>query len=124
VSVPPAPRLRLDASTATTASTSPTDRSGATSSPAPEDETPPNTSLVEELLDDSVLFSFTANESASFACSLDGAAYSSCGSPTRYVDLEAGWHTFAVRATDGAGNVDPTPAEVRWLASEGHSALP
>ena len=62
------------------------------------------------------MLTFGANESATFACSLDEAAYTPCDSPTRYADLHPGWHTFAVRATDAAGNVDPTPAEVRWLA--------
>jgi hypothetical protein len=35
--------------------------------------------------------------------------------------VRSGWHTFAVRATDAAGNVDPNPAEVRWHATEGGS---
>ena len=29
--------------------------------------------------------------------------------------LSLGSHTFQVRAIDGAGNVDPTPAEYTWL---------
>jgi len=95
----------------------------ATPSTTPEDRTPPNTVLSEEFPDgDAAQFSFSANESASFSCSLDGAAYTSCDSPTRYSDLDPGWHTFAVRATDAAGNVDPSPAEVRWRASRGRSA--
>jgi hypothetical protein len=88
----------------------------------PEDGTPPNTSLSEEYpAEDSAQFSFSANESASFSCSLDGAAFTSCASPTVYSDLAPGWHTFAVRATDAAGNVDPSPAEARWLATKGRS---
>ena len=103
------------------ASSSP--HSDASSSPTPEDQTPPNTSLFEELLGgDSALFSFSANEPATFTCSLDGAAYASCDSPRTYSDLDSGWHTLAVRATDAARNVDPSPAEVRWHASEGRLA--
>jgi len=105
-----------------TPSTSPS-QPGATASTTPEDTTPPETSLSEEFpARDAALFSFGANESASFTCSLDGAAYTSCDSPTLYSDLDPGWHTFAVRATDAAGNVDPSPAETRWHARAGRSA--
>ena len=105
-----------------TPSTSPS-QPGATASTTPEDTTPPETSLSEEFpAGDAASFSFSANEPASFTCSLDGAAYTSCDSPTRYSDLDPGWHTFAVRATDAAGNVDPSPAETRWHARDGRSA--
>lgn len=94
------------------------------SSPTPEDRIPPDTSLVEELLDgDEALFSFSATEPASFSCSLDGSAYVSCDSHSTYDDLDPGWHTLAVRATDRAGNVDPSPAEHRWHSSAGAGAL-
>ena len=94
------------------------------SSPTPEDRIPPDTSLVEEVLDgDEALFSFSATEPASFTCSLDGSAYVSCDSHSTYDDLDPGWHTLAVRATDAAGNVDPSPAEHRWHASAGAGAL-
>lgn len=89
-----------------------------TSSAPTEDRTPPNTSLSEDFPEgDAATFSFSASEPASFTCSLDGAAYTSCDSPTSYWGLDSGWHTFAVRATDAAGNVDPTPATSRWHAS-------
>jgi hypothetical protein len=102
---------------------------GETSSPstgtAPRragDTTPPETSLSEAFPDaDAGRFLFSANEAASFTCSLDGAAYSSCDSPTRYADLDPGWHTFAVRATDAAGNIDPSPAKTRWHANKGNA---
>lgn len=67
------------------------------------------------------LFWLSADEAASFACSLDGAAYSPCDSPMRYSDLDPGWHTFAVRAVDAAGNADPSPARTRWLVTDAHS---
>jgi hypothetical protein len=60
-------------------------------------------------------FSFGASETgSSFQCSLDGAAFASCTSPKSYSGLAAGSHTFQVRATDAAGNTDPTPAAYSW----------
>jgi hypothetical protein len=53
---------------------------------------------------------FTADESATFACSLDGGTWSLCDSPKTYTGLMRGWHTISARATDPAGNVDPSPA--------------
>jgi hypothetical protein len=101
---------------------SPSPQPSATASTTPEDQTPPDTGLSEEYPDsDSAVFSFTANEPASFTCSLDGAAYAPCDSPASYSALDPGWHTFAVRATDAAGNVDPSPASVRWRTGPAHS---
>lgn len=95
---------------------------GATASATAADRTPPDTNLSEEYpAGDAARFSFSADEAASFTCSLDGAAYTPCDSPTSLRDLHPGWHTFAVRATDAAGNVDPSPAEVRWRATGGNS---
>jgi hypothetical protein len=60
-------------------------------------------------------FSFTSTESGStFQCSVDGAAYRPCASPTTYHGLSASDHQFAVRAIDAADNVDPTPATRAW----------
>jgi subtilisin-like proprotein convertase family protein len=58
----------------------------------------------------SATFTFSASEQAGFDCKLDGGAYSPCGSPAIYTALADGPHTFAVRATDPAGNVDASPA--------------
>jgi hypothetical protein len=54
-------------------------------------------------------FEFTADEKATFTCSVDGGSWSSCTSGVTVDGLSAGWHTFAVRATDSAGNTDPSP---------------
>jgi hypothetical protein len=58
---------------------------------------------------------FSASTSATFECSLDGVAYSSCTSPYSYSNLANGQHTFSVRATDSsnAGNVS-TPVSISW----------
>jgi hypothetical protein len=47
-------------------------------------------------------------------CSLDGAEFSKCKSTQDYTGLAPGRHVFSVRARDGAGNVDPTPAVRTW----------
>jgi CSLREA domain-containing protein len=61
--------------------------------------------------DNDPAFTFSADEAgATFECALDGGGYVSCISPMAYTDVADGSHTFEVRATDAAGNTDPTPA--------------
>jgi hypothetical protein len=56
-------------------------------------------------------FSFSADQAGStFDCRIDGGAWAACTSPQTVAALADGDHTFEVRATDPAGNADPTPA--------------
>jgi hypothetical protein len=60
-------------------------------------------------------FSFSSDDSNdTFECSLDGEPFAPCASPKDYSALPDGRHTFRVRATDAAGNVDSTPARRIW----------
>lgn len=60
-------------------------------------------------------FAFSSNErSAKLECSLDSIPFSPCTSPQEYSGLAQGRHVFRVRAVDGGGNVDPTPARRKW----------
>jgi Ca2+-binding RTX toxin-like protein len=68
------------------------------------------------------MFEFTATDTGgstvrSFQCSLDGAAYATCDSGVIFRDLTDGRHTFAVRATDGVGNVESPAAAYEWEVS-------
>jgi hypothetical protein len=51
-----------------------------------------------------VIFGFTVSDGA-VGCSLDGGDFAACATPFAK-NLAAGAHQFAVRATDGAGNVE------------------
>ena len=60
-------------------------------------------------------FGFVSTEpNTTFACSLDGKAFKPCSSPQSYKGLKRTKHTFAVRAIDAVGNLDPTPAQRSW----------
>ncbi len=72
-------------------------------------------------------FEFTGSDQGAagvggFACALDGAAFQACTSPTVLAGpLADGPHTFAVRASDTLGNVDPTPATFTWTVAPAHA---
>ena len=64
---------------------------------------------------DSATFSFSSSvPGATFECSLDGTAFETCVSPKLYSGLTEGEHAFRVKATDGAGNAEPTAASRGW----------
>jgi hypothetical protein len=59
-------------------------------------------------------FAFAADQpGARFECKLDKARFRPCRSPFSR-RAKPGRHTFQVRAVNGAGAVDPTPASFRW----------
>jgi hypothetical protein len=82
------------------------------------DTTAPETTIdsgpTGETTSTSATFEFSSNELGTFQCNLDGGAFVACDSPQTYTDLTLGPHTFQVRATDLASNVDPTPATRDW----------
>ena len=60
-------------------------------------------------------FTFDSSEAGStFECSLDAAAFNACASPLNVTGLSEGTHTFAVKATDPAGNTDTNSAGYSW----------
>src|SRR5207302_1206119 len=83
------------------------------------DTTPPHTTTTPDpparSTSSTASFSFAATEAPSRrACQLDGGAFTPCVSPQSYSALGYGSHSFQVRATDAAGNTDPTPASYTW----------
>lgn len=65
-------------------------------------------------------FAFTGNDGAgsgvaSFECQIDGiGGFTTCTSGASFGPLTDGLHTLEVRAVDGAGNSDSTPASYTW----------
>ncbi|MBX7055377.1 MAG: immune inhibitor A, partial [Pyrinomonadaceae bacterium] len=77
----------------------------------------------------SATFTFSGTDSAmaavaSFECKLDGGSFGACTSPKNYAGLINGSHTFEVRAVDGVGNVDPSPASYTWTVNVGPTPTP
>ena len=59
-----------------------------------------------------VTFKFSADDPfAKFECKLDKKPYKSCKPPKTFKGLKRGPHTFRVRAVDGDGHRDPSPAK-------------
>ncbi|MSM38917.1 MAG: hypothetical protein GJT30_04750 [Geobacter sp.] len=59
-------------------------------------------------------FGFSADESATFRCSVDNGTEFACTSPLTLSALLGGNHSFKVYAVDLAGNVDPAPPTYAW----------
>lgn len=89
------------------------------------DTTPPNTVIDSGPPSPtgltSVDFTFHSTEGGStLECQLDGGGFGPCTSPKHYDNVSVlGAHSFDVRATDGAGNTDPTPATFNWTVVSG-----
>ncbi len=83
------------------------------------DNTPPETTIesgpaASTTAADATLSFSSPDAGATFACSLDAAAFATCSSPKTHSGLPVGSHTFRVRGIDTAGNIDPTPATYTW----------
>jgi hypothetical protein len=68
-------------------------------------------------------FSFAGEAGATFACAIDGGAFTACTSPKPYSGLATGSHTFQVRQTDTAGNAGPA-ASYTWMIDTTPPAAP
>jgi hypothetical protein len=83
-------------------------------------DAPPNTSIVSgppaTTTDTHAWVSFAATEDVpGYRCAIDsGDDYYFCGSNQVYNDLPLGMHELRVWAVDDGGNVDPTPAVMKW----------
>jgi hypothetical protein len=93
------------------------------------DTTPPETTITAappaSTTATSASFSFTSSEAgSSFQCKLDAGSYGACTSPKSYSGLAVAGHTFSVKATDTAGNTDPTPAVFSWSVTGGSTSGP
>ena len=90
----------------------------------PLDTTPPETSIsagpASMTGSTSATFFLAASETgSSFECALDNEEeWEACTSRKSYSGLSLGSHQFWVRATDAAGNVDPTPATRSWTIED------
>ncbi|QRK07268.1 hypothetical protein JQX13_45715 [Archangium violaceum] len=59
-------------------------------------------------------FSSTSSDVVGFECALNGGSFATCTSGVEYTGLAQGLRSFAVRAVDGAGNKDGSPATHSW----------
>lgn len=92
--------------------------------PLPPDTTPADTTAPDTTISTSpqnrlngaaALYRFSSNESSvTFQCKVDRKPFKPCTSPFRIRRLREGRHSFKVKATDAAGNVDATPASDRF----------
>ena len=85
------------------------------------DTTPPETTIRSgpsgQVADLNPTFAFSASEAgASFQCRVDQEPFAACSPPITTRRLKPGPHSFEVRATDAAGNVDASPARRSFTA--------
>ncbi|RYU09656.1 hypothetical protein [Nocardioides iriomotensis] len=89
------------------------EESGSSTAPAPAPATGPETTAVTDLAAAGTwTVVLTSDTVASFECSLDGGAWTACGPVATFTGLSKGKHTLAVRAIDGSGTPDSTPAQL------------
>jgi hypothetical protein len=69
-------------------------------------------------------FALSAGPGATFECRLDGGGWEACASPLELTGLGVGTHVLRVRATDPAGNVDPTEAVWTWTIAAAPVVVP
>jgi hypothetical protein len=87
------------------------------------DTTPPETTLLSKPPDPSesasASFTYSSNEpGSSFECKLDEGGFTTCpATGITYSALGNGVHSFQVRARDGSGNVDESPAGHSWTVA-------
>jgi hypothetical protein len=91
---------------------------------AAPDTTAPETTITDQppalSLSTDAQFAFSASDNVTaasalaFQCRLDAGAWAPCTSPATYHGLALLGHTFSVRASDAAGNVDASPATFSW----------
>lgn len=62
----------------------------------------------------SAAFTVTSNETATYQCRLDTAAFAACSAAPTFNNLAAGTHAVSARAKDVVGNTDATPATWTW----------
>ena len=114
--------LTLLTTTISAAMASPAGAAPGPKPPKTRDTTAPQTTLTAgpaaSTTSTSASFSFTSSEPGSFECALDAAAFAGCTSPKSYGGLAIGGHTFQVRARDGAGNIDASPASATWQITD------
>ena len=95
-------------------------RRGSSSRSLSVDTTRPETSIASKPANPSnstsASFTYTSTESGTFECRLDGGSFAACPNAGKgYSGLAQGSHTFEVRAIDGVGLTDQTPASYTWI---------
>ena len=91
-------------------------RDEAFAAPAPDTSIDAKPGLLSK--DTTAVLEFSSNvQNTEFQCSFDGGAYVGCLSPIKRRSLVDGGHTFCVRAVDGAGTKDDTPACYSWTVN-------
>lgn len=107
------PRVSATPTVGPTGGSASASKAPTTSAPSPADEAAPETTASTSAVSgDSWTVAVSADEPASYECSLDGGAFESCGSSTTFSGLDRGRHSLTARAIDASGNTDPSPAEL------------